>query len=493
MDWLGLLPELVVVAGSLILLVGAATSPRTAGTRTLLPLGTVATLVLALVVLFLRPGLGGELSGGMLVLDPFAFFFRAVFLGVGLLVALLSLDFLSRRAPGRGEFWPLLLWGVLGMMLMVTSRNLLVIYLGLELVSLCSYVLAGYFKEDARSVEAAIKYFLTGAVASAVLLFGISLLYGVAGSTSLDSVSATLGAAGLLGYAALLFLVAGFGFKVAAAPLHMWAPDAYEGAPAPVTGFFSVGPKAAAFAALLRVFFVGMGPLHQGWTAVFALLSVLSMFMGNLAALPQNNIKRMMAYSAIAHAGYILVGLAMGTPLGATALVYYLLAYVFANLGVFAVIVAVSYAGLGEEVSSFSGLARRAPILAWAMVIYFLSLIGIPPTAGFFGKFYLFSAAIQRGQVWLAILMVLNSVISVGYYYRVVRDMFLSEPQSEAGPRAAAAGKPQPTGAGPAAVSVRVPAALQLVVGVTALLTLGIGLGLEYFLHWARLAVSVLP
>ncbi|MBC7338995.1 MAG: NADH-quinone oxidoreductase subunit N, partial [Firmicutes bacterium] len=431
---------------------------------------------------------------------------------------------------------------VLGMMLMVSSRDLLMIYLGLELVSLCSYVLAGYLKEDARSVEAAIKYFLTGAVASAVILFGISLLYGAAGSTSLDaiaraasgSVSAGAASAGVLGYAALAFLVVGFGFKVAAAPLHMWAPDAYEGAPTPITAFFSVGPKAAAFAALLRVFFAGLGDLRPAWTPVFAVLAALSMFVGNLSALPQKNIKRMMAYSAIAHAGYILVGLAVGTPMGSRAVAYYLLAYLFANLGAFAVIVAVSARVVsagpasgravpvsadparGEQIEDYTGLARRQPLLAWAMVIYFLSLIGIPPTAGFFGKFYLFSAALEQGQVWLALVIVVNSVISVGYYYGVVRQMFLvgeapdaategaghaqpHRPEPASAGSAAAAPPPAVPGTGVAvtggrpAAGDRVCPAVVAVVVVTAILTLVIGLGFEYFLGWATAATAILP
>jgi len=524
--WAALAPELILTAASLVLLVvvtaarppvpaGAvpaampAAAPAAAG-RWETAWGGATAAIFAVALLALLPGLGTrvDLWGGMLSLDPFAALFRGVFLATGLLVALVSIDFLRQRAPARGEYWPLLLWGVLGMMLMASSRDLLMIYLGLELVSLCSYVLAGYLKDDARSVEAAIKYFLTGAVASAVLLFGISLLYGAAGSTSLDAIARAVSgpvsaggapagaasagtvapggtAAGVLGYAALAFLVVGFGFKVAAAPLHMWAPDAYEGAPTPITAFFSVGPKAAAFAALLRVFFAGLGDLRPAWTTAFAVLAVLSMFVGNLSALPQKNIKRMMAYSAIAHAGYILVGLAVGTPMGSRAVAYYLLAYLFANLGAFAVIVAVSAradggaagGAPGEQIEDYTGLARRQPLLAWAMVIYFLSLIGIPPTAGFFGKFYLFSAAVEQGQVWLALVIVVNSVISVGYYYGVVRQMFLVlEPPA----RAPAAGE-------------RVCPAVSAVVLATAILTVVIGLGFEYFLGWAGTATAVLP
>ncbi|MEW6398090.1 MAG: NADH-quinone oxidoreductase subunit N [Bacillota bacterium] len=527
MAWAALAPELILTAASLVLLLlvtatrrpvpaaatsgaiapGASARPAASGVETAWGGATAAIFAVALVALV--PGLGtrAELWAGMLSLDPFAALFRGMFLAAGLLVALVSVDFLRQRAPARGEYWPLLLWGVLGMMLMASSRDLLMIYLGLELVSLCSYVLAGYLKEDARSVEAAIKYFLTGAVASAVLLFGISLLYGAAGSTSLDGI-ARAASGSVLGSAALAFLVVGFGFKVAGAPLHMWAPDAYEGAPTPITAFFSVGPKAAAFAALLRVFFAGLGDLRPAWTPAFAVLAVLSMFVGNLSALPQKNIKRMMAYSAIAHAGYILVGLAVGTPMGSRAVAYYLLAYLFANLGVFAVIVAV--AARGEQIEDYTGLARRQPLLAWAMVIYFLSLIGIPPTAGFFGKFYLFSAALEQGEVWLALVIVVNSVISVGYYYGVVRQMFLASEADVAtdGTRPAephhpepASGGPSPAvpAAGPPLAGERSPAdervcpAVTAVVVVTAVLTMVIGLGFEYFLGWAAAATAILP
>ncbi|MEW6547790.1 MAG: NADH-quinone oxidoreductase subunit N [Bacillota bacterium] len=513
MAWAALAPELILAAASLLLLLAVSAGGRAAG-EVQIRWGGATAFIFGVALLALVPGLGvrADLWSGMLSLDPFAALFRGMFLAAGLLVALVSMDFLRQRAGGRGEYWPLLVWGVLGMMLMASSRDLLMIYLGLELVSLCSYVLAGYLKEDARAVEAAIKYFLAGAVASAVLLFGISLLYGVAGSTSLDAIARAISGAGAaaaggagaaaLGYAALVFLVAGFGFKVAAAPLHMWAPDAYEGAPTPITAFFSVGPKAAAFAALVRVFFTGLGDLRQEWAFAFAVLAVLSMFVGNLSALPQKNIKRMMAYSAIAHAGYILVGLAVGTPMGSRAVAYYLLAYLFANLGAFAVIVAVS--ARGEEIADYTGLARRWPLLAWGMVVYFLSLIGIPPTAGFFGKFYLFSAALEKGQVWLALVMVVNSVISVGYYYGVVRQMFLAGEAPGAAPVGGGTGPAGPActvpvtgdagvmGGGPAAAGRPCPAVSAVVVA-TAILTLIIGIGFERFLAWAAVATAVLP
>ena len=486
------LPELILILASLVLLVvGAGREKRAAAWGKV----TAAVFAVSLAALLSYRGPEADLGGGMVSLDSFAVLFRGIFLALGLVVALISDDFLAKRPPARTEYWPLLMWAVLGMMFMVSSRDLLMIYLGLELVSLCSYVLAGYLKEDARSVEASMKYFLTGAVASAVLLFGISLLYGFTGSTSLEAVARAASTAGskaavpeIVGYAALAFLVVGFGFKVAAAPLHMWAPDVYEGAPTPITAFFSVGPKGAAFAALLRVFFVGLGDFRSGWTAAFAFLAAASMVVGNLAALPQKNLKRMMAYSAIAHAGYVLVGFAAGSRAGAEAVAYYVLAYVFANLGVFAVIWAVS--ARGEELGHYAGLARRHPVLAWSLVVHFLSLIGIPPLAGFFGKLYLLSAALERGQVWLALAMVVNSAVSVGYYYGVVRQMFLvmeegedKEPHGRVGAETA----PKP------GAEIRVGPLVTAVAVGTAALTVALGLGVEYFLGWAAQAVAVLP
>jgi len=380
---------------------------------------------------------------GMLRLDTFALVFKLLFLAIGLLVVLLSIDFVERRGLPVGEFYSLLLFAVLGMMLMAASRDLVMIYLGLETTSIASYALAGLLRRDLRSGEAALKYFLTGALASAVILFGMSLIYGATGSTDLAALmtSSTVRAGtaawfGPVALAGLVLLIVGFGFKVAAVPFHFWAPDAYEGAPTPVTTFFSVGPKAASFAVLLRVFGPVLGPAG-GWSTampgagalptLFAVLAVVTMTVGNLTALSQRNIKRMLAYSSIAHAGYALVGLAVAAadPRGLAAIIYYLLAYAAMNTGAFAVVIWLNNRGTGDDVADYVGLGRRAPLAAIALVVCFLSLIGIPPTAGFFGKFYLFLAAIGGGMTWLAVVMVVNSAISVGYYYSVVRNMYL--------------------------------------------------------------------
>jgi len=470
-DWNLVLPELIIVGGGLAVLLldlfMSGSGRRSAGYFSL----AVLTAALAAALRLGVPAGGevavGSLWQGMLVGDQFAVLFKVLFVVVGLVVVMLSVDFVERRGLPAGEFYALVLFAVLGMMLMAGSRDLIMIYLGLETTAIASYVLAGLLRGDAKSGEAAVKYFLTGALASAVILFGMSLIFGGVGSTSLGDIvfqvptlaglPARLAVAspGLL-MVGLVLLVAGFGFKVAAVPFHFWAPDAYEGAPTPVTAFFSVGPKAAAFAVILRIFAPMLGwaepdPGLGFLPVLFAVLAVITMTVGNLVALMQTNIKRMLAYSSIAHAGYILVGLAVASPRGFAAVIYYLIAYAAMNLGAFAVVIWLNNRGTGDDIDDYVGLSRRAPLAAAAMVVCFLSLIGIPPMAGFFGKFYLFMAAVESGLVWLAVVMVVNSAISVGYYYGVVRNMYLRAAGDEA--RAGAAGADGAAGSADAAGS----------------------------------------
>jgi len=388
----------------------------------------------------LAKGTPKEFFGGMLVADQFTFFMKAVLLMVAALVTMLSMDYVARFLKGMHlEFYEVLLSATLGMMIMVSSRDLVAIYVGLELNSICSYVLAGLLRKDPKSNEAALKYFLNGALASAVLLFGVSLLYGATGTTHLAEMAQQLATKaldpGFLSFlvTGVLFVAGGFAFKVAAVPMHLWAPDAYEGAPTPVTGFFSVGPKGAGFAALLRVFVVGLGvaPLAERWSMVWAILATASMFYGNITALLQTNIKRMMAYSSIAQAGYILVGVvaagSLTTDKGVSSVLYYILAYALTNLGIFAILTHLDQEGGWVNVEDFKGLVKRNPFYAWTLLACFASLIGIPPFVGFFGKFFLFNAALTANYLWLALVMAVNSVISVGYYYGVVKAMFLDE------------------------------------------------------------------
>lgn len=476
-NFLVVLPELVLLAFTLVVLVWDLYAREKQG------LGWVSLLGVALAMATLwftsRPGVvePGDYFGRMVAADAFTYFMKAVFLLVAGMIILLSMDWVAARMPKvQVEFYELVLFATLGMVFMAGSRDVVLIYLGLELASQSSYILAGLLRRDTRSHEAALKYFLNGALASAVLLYGISLLYGLTGTTYLPDMAAVLGSASRgLGIAALVFVVAGFGFKVAAAPFHLWAPDAYEGAPTPVTGFFSIGPKAAAFAAILRVFLVGLGDraLTQEWSMLWAILAAASMFIGNLTALWQTNFKRMMAYSSISHAGYILTGVVAAAHVpeaGTGAVLFYVLGYALTNLGVWAVMVAMENAGTGTDLEDFKGLGQRAPIYAWSMVFLLVSLIGVPPTVGFFGKFFLFTAAVDAGYLWLAVIMAVNSAVSIGYYYGVVRNMFLSPTEKPA----------LHAGAGPAAV-----------IALSVFGVLLVGLSSAPFIDYARSTVAL--
>ncbi len=409
----------------------------------------------------------------MLVADRFGLFFRATFIAVAAMVVMYSTRYVEQHNLPAAEFYSLVLFAAVGMMLMAGSIELITIYIGLELTSISSYILAGLMRNDPKSNEAAIKYFLTGSIASAVFLFGISLLYGLTGTTNLvamwmvdPSATAVTGPAwNVLMAVASVFILGGLGFKVAAVPFHMWAPDTYEGAPTPVTGFFSVGPKGAAFAALLRIFPLGIVLLSTRWIGIMTVVAVITMTLGNLSALLQTNVKRMLAYSSIAQAGYILVGFAAAAGGGAGGVMFYVVAYAFINLGVFAVILHLSTHGQGETVESFNGLAQRSPAIAAAMVVFLLGLIGVPFTSGFFAKFYIFGAAVNAGLAWLAVVMAVNSAVSVGYYYVIVRNMYLVQP---------------PEGSGKLAVTP----GLAVTITVATLMTLALGLASQPVIGW---------
>ena len=446
-SYLYLLPEFIVVATMLIIMCADFYVKE----KRWLVWGTVSGLVLAMVTTWFTatdPTLYdpaklvvNEFWGRMVVADGFSFFMKAVLLGIAALITLLSMDFVEKYLKGMYlEFFEVVLAATLGMIFMTTSRDMITIYVGLELSSISSYILAGLLRKDPKSNEAALKYFLTGALASAILLFGLSLIYGATGTTYLPEVLKSLkgqvadpGMLSLL-VTGVLFLAGGFAFKVAAAPMHFWAPDVYEGSPTPVTGFFSVGPKGAAFGAVLRIFVFGLGisPLAGRWSIIWAVLATASMFIGNITALMQTNVKRMMAYSSIAQAGYILVGVvAAGGNLesgkGIAGVLFYVMAYALTNLGIFAVLTHMDQEGHWVNVEDFKGLFSRNPFYAVTLLVCFISLIGIPPTVGFMGKFFLFRAAVEANFMWLALVMAVNSVISVGYYYGIVRAMFLEK------------------------------------------------------------------
>lgn len=416
--------------------------------------------------------------------EGYTIFFQGLFSGVGLLVALLAPPYLERLRLPVAEFYALTLFSIAGMMTVAGAPNLLTLYLGLELLSQSSYALSGLATQDPRSVEASLKYFLIGSLASTVALFGIVLLYGASGTFDLAALAAwaqggTVGGLGLpewSGIAGVLLFLVGLGLKVAAVPFHMWAPDAYEGAPTPVTALFSVGPKAAGLAALMRVMTVVFPRLQADWSPTFAAIAVATMTLGNLAALNQTNIKRMMAYSSIAQAGYLLVALAIPGVAAQRAFLYYLAAYAAANLGAFAVITWWGSIHPEHRLSDFRRMGTTAPLPAAALTFFFLSLVGIPPTAGFLGKFLLFSAAVQSGREWLALVILFNGVLSVPYYYNVLREMYFP-PAGEA-----SASLPERAGRPPVGF------ATALVLGGALFVVAGLGLYPERFLELTALA-----
>ncbi|MFQ6112428.1 MAG: NADH-quinone oxidoreductase subunit N, partial [Nitrospinota bacterium] len=342
----------------------------------------------------------------------------------------------EREGLTYGEYYCLILFATMGMILMAGGNNLLTIFLGVEVISISLYVLAGFLKTRARSNEAAVKYFLLGAFATGFLLYGIALIYGATGTTDLTRISAFAlkGAAqgNILLLAGMALLIVGLGFKLAAVPFHMWTPDVYEGAPTSVTAFMSAGPKAAVFAAFFRIFAAALPQLKPDWTALLWVIAVLTMTLGNVVALAQFNIKRMLAYSSIAHAGYLLIAVVVGDRLASSGLLFYLLAYTLMNLGAFGVVAALeTREGGALDLRDYRGLGYKYPGLAFAMGVFMFSLSGIPPTAGFVGKFYIFSAAVNSGFIWLAVIGVLNSVVSVYFYLRVVVYMYMLEPTRE--------------------------------------------------------------
>ena len=373
---------------------------------------------------------------GMIRLDRFAIFFKIILLLATTATILFSLRSEELDARLKGEYYALLLAVTLGMFLMASSTNLLMIFISLETVSLTSYILAGFLTHSPRSSEAAFKYITYGAVASGTMLFGLSLLFGMTGTGDLGQISVKLTEMFNTGdvyplavLVSITFILAGVGYKIASVPFHMWSPDVYEGAPIPITAFLSVASKSAGFALFIRFFYSGFGSSEVmqsvDWTLMLAIVSALTMTVGNLAALPQQNVKRLLAYSSIAHGGYLLMGGVLLTDEGIGAILFYLLAYLFMNLGAFYVVVLIANEVGSEMIDGYRGLSSRAPLVAGAMAIFLFSLTGIPPFAGFFGKWLLFTAVIDKGLYWLAFVGLLNSVVSLYYYARIVKAMYL--------------------------------------------------------------------
>lgn len=370
---------------------------------------------------------------GAFVVDKFSLFFNLIFCVSTALVVLISLQYLDRENLHLGEYYALLLFGTVGMMMVAGAADMIMVFLGIEVLSICLYVLAGMNRRQPRSAESAMKYFLLGAFATGFLLYGIALIYGVTGSVNFQKIAEALKDERLLLspmlYIGTAFVIIGIGFKAALAPFHQWTPDVYEGAPTTVTAFMAVGPKAAAIAALFRVLWIPLAAMGEEWKALLWVLAVLTMTVGNVAALAQDNIKRMLAFSGIAHAGYILVAVITGSKMGSSSVLYYLLAYAFMNIGAFGVVALLG--GKGDEylnIDDYAGMGFKMPGIAFAMSVFMFSMAGIPPLAGFVGKFYIFSAAVDAGYIGLAIIGVINSVVSAYYYLRVTVVMYMKEP-----------------------------------------------------------------
>ena len=432
-NWQLLMPELVIALTLIIVLVFDlfdSISKTVLGWMTIIGAG----IALWVSIQMHQAGTVGIQFNEMFKVDSFSLFFNIIFLVSTILVTLISMSYLDRGDRKQGPYYLLILLATLGMMLMAAGNELIIVFLGLELMSLSLYVLASYFRESPASSEAGMKYLLLGAFASAFFLYGIALIYGGVGTTSVPAIAEAITAENKspLLLAGMFLLVVGFGFKVAIVPFHQWAPDVYEGAPTTIAAFISAGPKAAGFAAFLRIFMEALPTLQVEWSGVLILLAMLTMTVGNIIAISQTNIKRMLAYSSIAHAGYVLIGLAAANDDGISSAMLYLLVYCVMNIGAFgAVILARTEDGESLMISDYAGLGTRKPLLAMFMTVMLLSLAGFPPTAGFVGKFYIFKAAVGAGHIWLVIIGAINTAISAFYYLRVVVTMYMREPEEE--------------------------------------------------------------
>ncbi|HXU87833.1 MAG TPA: NADH-quinone oxidoreductase subunit N [Methylomirabilota bacterium] len=429
-----LLPTLIVLAAGVVVLLLDLVPPR----RTKEHLGGVALagVVAALLAAIAQWGRGARAFRDMVLLDDYALFLHVVICYAAALAVLLSIDYLRRNGIESGEYYALVLMSTSGMLLLASAGDLLIVFLGIELMSLPLYVLAGLFKTRLAAGEASMKYFLLGAFATAFLLYGTALIFGATGATNFDRIAAAAAArpSEPLITVGLGLLLVGFGFKVSSVPFHMWAPDVYEGAPTSITALIATGSKAAAMGALLRVLMVALKTAQPDWTPVLWAVAAVSMTAGNVVAIAQSNLKRMLAYSSVAHVGYMLMGLVAGGVPGAGAVLYYLLAYTFTTVGAFGVILMLVERAGDEavDVGGYAGLARRHPLLAATLSLFLLSLIGIPPLAGFVGKFYLFGSAVRAGYVWLTVVAVLNSAIAAYYYLRVIVYMYMRESDAAA-------------------------------------------------------------
>ena len=472
-------PELMVVITALVVLLCDLFLSK--DKKAPLPFLSILGLVFSLIfsVSMWREGVAEYAFSNMIVIDRFALFFNSLFIVATIITILISINYIREESINYGEYYVLVLLATVGMMFMAKANDLMIVFLGLETLSISIYVLVGFLRTNVKSNEASLKYFLLGAFSSGFLLYGIALIYGATGTTKLPDIARYIeNTPHLLSNPMLLasigLLIVGFGFKMALVPFHMWTPDVYEGAPTSITAFMSVGVKAAAFAAFLRVFLTSFPAFRVDWTMILWVLAVVTMTLGNIVAISQENIKRMLAYSSIAHAGFILVAMTAGGYMATASIMYYLMAYTVMNLGAFAVVII--YGKKGEEnilISDYAGAGFKYPFLSVAMVIFMFSLAGIPPLAGFIGKFYIFGAAVKQGFIWLAIIAVLNSVVATYYYLRVTVIMYMKEPVKEVGQ-----------------LSYSIPIVIALL--ATTFLTLHMGILPSRYLELARESIAML-
>ena len=429
MSWTHILPELILtIGGILVMLTESFLKPRSSRFSVAL-LACLSALAAMGASVWQLHAPAGSAYWGAIYTDAYSSFFHVLIAAILLCSLLVSADYFRGRMH-RGELYALMLFGATGMMLMTSASSLLLVFIGLEISSISTYILTGFRKDTATGPEAALKYFLLGSFATAFFLYGVALAFGATGTDNIYTIGSVLVLnPSPLAVVSLALMLIGLGLKISAAPFHVWTPDVYEGAPSPVTGFMSTGPKAAAFAVLLKILLVAYPTLHPTWSVLLWILAAISMTVGNLGALLQNSVKRMLAYSSIAHAGYILVAFAAGSAEGVAAASFYLVSYAAMNIGAFAIL---SYAARYEEraasFSDFAGLARRSPFIAATFTLFLLSLIGIPFTGGFFGKFYVFTAALHSGLVWLTVIGLLNSGLAAFYYLRVIATMYMRSP-----------------------------------------------------------------
>ena len=428
-DLAGITPEIILTITALCVL--SLEMMRVSRSSVSLLLSSLGLVIAGIVVIQGNIG-SGDLFGGMLKLNQYSVFFDILYLLIGLLTLIFSQGYLMKKGTEfRGEYPALILFSVIGMMLMTRANDLVILFLGLELLSLSLYVLVGFLRDNLLSNEAGLKYLLLGAFATGFFLFGAALTYGATGTTNYNEIASAVSSGTILSHLYLSLgiglLLIGFSFKVALVPFHMWSPDVYQGAPTPITGFLCTAPKAAGFGALIKLFIIAFPGVYPQWQNIFWILAALTMSVGNISALMQSNVKRMLAFSSISHAGYLVLGVLVLDSVGLSAVLFYLVIYSVMNLGSFAIISAVEKEESGLGFEDYRGLATRHPWLAAAMTLFMISLAGFPPTAGFIAKYGLFSAAVANGYIWLVVIAVINTLVSVYYYIRLVVNMYMEE------------------------------------------------------------------